>query len=189
MPVNWKFPILFRRHGISVYATYFKVRWVRCRGHPDFLSNPSIDPALTYAKFLMAMARSIGGGIDIFKVGSTLAKIRSFDFSPSPEAMIKSFSPTTHRLSISGDRKLYIFDIQDSKLLLDAAGLYSSIFQSFSSDRSLFAASRLNGVLHICNYASGCYTSWREFRCQGVFGSFRFSPAPSSILGYVSGIL
>ena len=139
--------------------------------------------------WIMAMARSIGGGIDIFKVGSTLAKIRSFDFSPLPGAVIRSFSPTTHRVSISGDKKLYIFDIQDSKLLLNATGLYSSIFQSFSSDGSLFAASQLNGVLHIWKHASGCYTPWREFQCQGMFGSFRFSPTPSSILGYISNIL
>ena len=166
--------------GSAVYATYFKVRRARCRGHPDFFSNPSVGPALTYARFLMAMARSIGGGINIFKVRSTLAKIRSFDFSPLPKAMIKSFSPTTHRVSISCDKKLYIFDIQGSKLLLDATGLYSSIFQSFSSDGSFFATSQLSGVLHIWKYASGCYTPWREFQCQGMFGSFRFSPAPSS---------
>ena len=72
MPMNRKSLTLLRRHGtFSVYAAYFKIRRVRCRGHPDLFSNPSIDPALTYARFLMAMARSIGGGIDIFKVRST----------------------------------------------------------------------------------------------------------------------
>ena len=45
-----------------------------------------------------------------FKVGSALTKIRSFTFSPLAEAEIWSFSPTTHRISISDGRTLRIFD-------------------------------------------------------------------------------
>ena len=124
-------------------------------------------------------------GIDIFKVGPTLTKIRSFDFSPSPSTHfeIGSFSPTAHRVSISGGIGLYIFDIQTSKLLLDATGVYNSTSHCFSSDGSLFAASEESGVW-IWKYTSGYYTLYREFKTSTTFVSLGFSPTPSSILGH-----
>jgi WD40 repeat protein len=134
------------------------------------------------------------GTIHIFKVGSSLTKIQSFTvqssiFPPSEryEAKIRSFSPTTHRISVSDERTLRIFDIQNSGCLLDETGHFLSY--CFSSDGSLFAASQENG-LHVWNYASNRYTPWGNFRCQGWFDSpLRFSPTPSSILGYSGDIL
>ena len=137
--------------------------------------------------WVMTTVRYSDDGINIFKVGSTLTKIRSFVFSPLYQAVIGSFSPTTHRVSISDGYTLRIFDTQDSKRLLDATG-YSSLSHCFSSDGSLFAASQESGV-HIWKYASGCYNLWREFRCQGPSNSLRFSPTPSSILGHCGDIL
>jgi len=126
-------------------------------------------------------------GIDIFKVGPTLTKIHSFDFSPSRYSMIGSFSPTTHRVSIRGFDELRIFDIQNSNLLLDETG-YRSSSNCFSSDGSLFAASQ-SGSVQIWKYASGCYTLCGKFETSGYFDSLRFSPTPSSILGYSEAVI
>ena len=160
--------------------------------------------------------------IDIFKVGSTLTKIQSF--SPSlPSRLsnveIKSFSPTTHHISISDGHAISIVDIQTTQIpeplpkprfglfrrlsddfssdeipsaasrgsLLETS--FDSLFHSFSSDGSLFAASQGNNI-HIWRYASGHYTKWREFPCRGLSNSpLRFSPHPSSILGHSGDIL
>ena len=85
------------------------------------------------------------GIIDIFKVGSTLTKIWSFISPPSEhEPEIVSFSPTTRHISISGYNTLRIFDIQDSKCLLDKTGNFLS--DCFSSDGIFFAASQESGV-------------------------------------------
>jgi len=131
--------------------------------------------------FWIIAMRDSKDGVDIFKVGLTLTKIRSFDFSPLFFAAIRSFSPTTHRVSISDENTIRIFDIQNSKLLLDETG-YCSYSHCFSPDGSLFAAFNSTSI-HIWKYASGCYTLWREFQCQGFSGSLQFSPTSSSILG------
>jgi len=136
--------------------------------------------------FLIMTMRNTFDGIDIFEVGSTLTNIRSFDFSRLPGAAIRSFSPTTHRLSISGRNELRIFDIQNSKLLLDGRGYDSS--NCFSSDGSLFAAS-LQGSVQIWKCASGRYTLWRKFQCGHLSSPLRFSPTPSSILGNLRDVL
>jgi len=130
--------------------------------------------------FWIITMRDSWDGVDIFKVGSTLTKIRSFDFSPLSHARIGSFSPTTHRVSILRGNSIRIFDIQNSKLLLDETDFYSHS-HCFSPDGSLFAASEWSSV-HIWKYASGCYTRWREFRCHH-FDDPLFSPTSSSILG------
>ena len=131
--------------------------------------------------FWIITMRDSEDGVDIFKVGFTLTKIRSFNFSSLPEAKIGSFSTTTHHVSILGYNQLRIFDIQNSKLLLDERD-YNSISHCFSPDGSLFAASH-QGSVRIWKYASGCYTLWREFRPQRFFSSLQFSPTSSSILG------
>jgi len=131
--------------------------------------------------FWIITMRDSDDGVDIFEVGSTLTKIRSSDFSPLLEAEIGSFSPTTHRVSIFGGSAIRTFDIQNSKILLDEMDDYFS--RCFSPDGSLFAASRASSV-PVWKYASGCYTLWREFRCQGLFRSLQFSPTSSSILGH-----
>jgi len=129
--------------------------------------------------------------IEIFKVGPTLTKIHSFVFSRFSQfgVTIGSFSPTTHRVSILGDNKLRIFDIQNSKLLLDATGDYEFSSNCFSSDGSLFAASQWKGGVQIWKYASGCYTLCGEFKSSGHFSSLRFSPTPSSILGHSEAVI
>ena len=126
--------------------------------------------------------------IDILKVGSTLSKTRSSIFPPSEhfESRIKSFSPTTHRVSISNGPILRIFDIRDSQCLSEKMGHFLS--HCFSSDGSYFAASREGGV-YIWKYAFKWYTLLMDFRCQGLSNSLRFSPTPSSILGYSGDIL
>ena len=127
--------------------------------------------------------------IDIFKLGSTLTKIRSFAFSPSgySEFEISSFSPTTRHISILDGHTLRIFDIQNSKCLLDTTGRFLS--HCFSADGIFFAASQESGV-HIWKYAFGRYLPSTEFQCQGWSTSpLRFSPTPSSILGHSGNIL
>ena len=128
--------------------------------------------------------------IDIFKVGSTLTRIRSLDFPPSQrfEAKIGSFSPTTHRISISDGRTLRIFDIQNSRNLLNAEGSFFS--HCFSSDGSLFAASQQTDV-RIWKYSariSSWYISQRGFSFLGLSQS-QLSPTSSSILRHSFDIL
>jgi len=127
--------------------------------------------------------------IDIFEIGSILVKIQSFTFvcSELSEAKIRSFSPTTRHISISDDRTLRIFDIQNSDRLLDKTGHFLS--HSFSSDGRRFAASQESGV-HIWKYGFEGYFLWGEFQCRGLSNSpLQFSPTPSSILGHSGDIL
>jgi hypothetical protein len=126
-----------------------------------------------------------GHTINIFEIGSTLAKIQWL-FSPSTrsEARVGSFSPTTFRISVSDGDTLYIFNLRNAKHLLAKTGNFHS--HCFSSDGRLFAASQESGV-HVWEHPPGSsrYTPWREFQCQGWSNSpLQFSPAPSSILGH-----
>ena len=123
--------------------------------------------------------------IDIFEVGSTLTRIQSFSPRLSG-AKIGSFSPATHRISASTGNTLHIFDIQNSQCLLEKTRHFVS--HCFFSDGSYFAASQ-EGVVYIWKYARKWYTLLTEFWCQGLFNSLRFSPTPSSILGYPGDIL
>ena len=120
--------------------------------------------------------------INILEVGSTLTEIGSFVGVPPLETfnvIVRSFSPTTHCISISNHNSLRI--IQKSRRLLDATAQPDS--HSFSSDGSLFAASRENRVC-VWTYSSGHFTLLREFWCQGPFNFLQFSPTSSSILGH-----
>jgi hypothetical protein len=133
--------------------------------------------------------RYLCGTIDVFEVGSTLTKIRSFIFPPleCSETKIRSFSPTTHRISISDRHTLRILDIQNSECLLVRTGHFLS--HCFSSGGSLFAASQERGV-HLWKYASGRYTLWKGFQWPGLSNSpLRLSPTPSSIVGHSGDIL
>jgi len=135
--------------------------------------------------FWIMTMRDSGDGVDIFEVGSTLTRIQSFDFPFFSRAEIGSFSPTTHRVSISSDTRFRIIDIQNSNLLLDD---YGSLSHCFSSDGSLFAASG-EGIVRIWEYTSGRYILWREFRCPNSPHFLQFSPTLSSIMGTPTGIL
>jgi len=124
--------------------------------------------------------------INILEVRSTLTQWESFvlPLPGHPFAIVRSFSPTTHRISISDRNELCI--VHKSKRLLDATAQPYS--HSFSSDGSLFVAPRKNRVC-VWAYASGHFTLLREFWCQGFFTSLQFSPTPTSILGYSGNIL
>ena len=127
--------------------------------------------------------------IEIYEVGSVLAKIESFCIEPRGQwgqyySMIGSFSPTTYRLSVvSGSlSQILILDIRNSKRLLEGGGHYGS--HSFSSDGSLFAISSSSGV-DIWKYTSSRYTPWRELPIRGWTSNaptLQFSPTLSSIL-------
>ena len=126
--------------------------------------------------------------INIFEVGFTLTKIKSFPLqfhsSPGP------FSPTTYRISISipqdrsHDPKLLILDVHNLKILLQETGSYQNL--SFSPDGSLFAAFTRDH-LSIWRYTSGCYTQWRIFQQTPI--PLQFSPTLSSILGHAGALL
>ena len=172
------------------------------------LSPGTLHPAnnshlWTYDKSfrIMTIVRDRGddNAINIFEVGSTLTKIRSFTFTFSASAKIGSFSPTTHHISISDYNGLHIFDTRNSKRLLHEIGRFRS--HCFSSDGGLFAASDESATsiwkfasdesaIHIWKYTSGDYTLWSKFRCQRFSDSpLLFSPTPSSILGHPGNIL
>jgi len=124
--------------------------------------------------------------IDIFEVTSTLTKIQSFSPRLS-DAKNVSFSPTAHHISVSDCYSLSISDIRSSKRLLRTEGNF--LFQCFSSDGSLFAASEGN-VVSVWKYDSGHYALCGKSQCQGLYNPFlQFSPTPSSILGHSENIL
>jgi len=126
--------------------------------------------------------------INIFKVESTLTVIQSFTFPHFQQsgAKIRSFSPITYHISILDNYKFRIFDIKNSKCLLDVKDHLP--FHCFSPDGSLFAASYKSGV-HIWKYVSGHYTLKGVFQCQGLSNSPQFSPTLLSILGHSRDIL
>ena len=147
----------------------------------------------TYDESIWVMTTIQGGNdrgtIEVFKVGSTITKIKSIVFPPLKHrrAKIKSFSPTTHHISISGDSTLHIFNIRNSKRLFYTTGDFIS--HSFSSDGSLFAASKESSI-HVWRWISGCYTLLEEFRSRSSPDSpLRFSLTPSSIMAHSGELL
>ena len=130
----------------------------------------------------------MGSKINIFEVGSTLTKIKSFPLKSYSH--FGCFSPTTYRVSVSvpGDHnhspRLLVLDISNSESLLQETGSYWH--SSFSSDASLFGASTRDH-LHIWRYTSGYYTQWRKF--QQTTASLQFSPTSSSILAHAGTLL
>lgn len=131
--------------------------------------------------------------IEISEVRSALAKIESFRISEpwGQDDQIESFSPTTHRTSISSpiSGRLRILDVRNSECLLEGK-CDSSGSHCFSSDGSLFALSSPSG-LNVWKYIFGHYTPWREF--PSYLGSdsspLQFSSNLSSILGHPTGAL
>ena len=125
--------------------------------------------------------------IDIFEVGSTLTKFKSFSPHLSGAVYDISFSPTIHRISVLGSGTLSVSDTRNSEVLLRTEGEFFS--QCFSSDGSLFAA-RQGGIVCVWKYDSGHYALCRKFQLQGAFYPLQFSPTPSSsILGNSKNIL
>ena len=126
--------------------------------------------------------------IHISEVGSTsLTEIRAFKLPHADRANIGSFSQTAHRISTSDDSRLRILDIQSSECLLDEPHQFLS--HCFSSDGSRFAA-RGQTTIYVWEYHSGRYVLLEKFQCHhSSISSLRFSPAASSILACVHGIL
>jgi len=125
-----------------------------------------------------------GWRINIFQIGSALAKIESFllRLHPNPGAL----SPTTYRLSVSvaGGAELRVLDLHTSEVLLRETDLHLN--HTFSPDGSFFAAFA-KGRLVVWKYTSGRYARWRDFQQTPV--SLQFSPTLSSILGCSSALL
>ena len=139
-------------------------------------------------RIVMAGQDRKGWKIDIFEVGSALTKVESFPFRLN--CPFEGFSTTTYRVSLStaGDRdhdpELLIWDIRNSKVLLQETGNYWHF--SFSPDGSFLAAFTGDRLL-VWMYASGSYTRWREF--QQTPTPLQFSPSSSSILGCAGTLL
>ena len=144
--------------------------------------------------WVMTTARDGGAHtINISEVGPIPTKIESFPFQlEEGDCWIESFSPTTHRISVSiclGSGRLLILDVWNSGSLLNDGRIFSS--HCFSSDGGLFAASRWERV-HIWEYNDGCYTPWRQlpFPTLNSYGSLlQFSSTSSAILGHSSDTL
>ena len=123
--------------------------------------------------------------VEIFEVGSDLTKIESFHLESGCGAWIKSFSPTTYRISILVDNQLCILDIQNSELQLAVGGRFDS--HCFSSDGSLFAATACGfpSYVRIWRYNSSRYAWWRDLPISPSPGApLQFSPTQLSILGH-----
>jgi len=129
--------------------------------------------------------------IEIFEVGFGLTKIESFQIHVDQwKPWIKSFSPTTYRISVLVRGQLRILDVRNSEYLLVEEERFRS--HCFSSDGSLFGAS-LRESVHTWRYNSGRYAPWREFPTQDMFSfglsPLQFSPTSSSILRHFQGAL
>jgi len=138
---------------------------------------------------VMTTVRDIFQGctIDIFKIGSTLTRIRSFTFPLAHGADITSLSPNTHRISILDDGLLRILDIQSSKCLLDQS--LGCLSHNFSSDGSHFAAYSPH-IVQIWKYDSSHYVFLESIGRMGLSNSsLQFSPTLSLLLGCAEGIL
>ena len=127
--------------------------------------------------------------INIFEVGSALAKIESFPFQP-PNHNPGAFSPVAYRVSVSvlkrRDFELLVLDIRNSTVLLQETGTDSYDRHAFSPDGGYFAAFAGDN-LPIWKYTSGSYTRWREFRQAPM--ALQFSPILSSVLGQTGDLL
>ena len=116
---------------------------------------------------------------DIFEVGFILTKIESFFLKPGGQNVsFGSFSPTTYRLCSVNRNELRVFNIRNSECLLEAEHERSNCF---SPDGGLFAASQPGGI-RIWKYASGRYTSWKNFPGDRPT-ILRLSPTSPSIVG------
>ena len=136
---------------------------------------------------------------DVFEVGSALIKTESFSCNVRlggkyTGIRFGSFSPTTHRISISSPDHLLVLNIQNSERSLDETGVYYAYTHYFFPDGSHFATSSYS-VLRIWKYASNRYIPWRSLR-HGADDSlswghlcFLFSPALSSVLSLFNGFL
>jgi len=127
--------------------------------------------------------------VDIFEAGSVLTKIESFRVgSFGQHDPIRSFSPTTYRISVEARGQLRILDIRNSECLLEDDRYLVS--HSFSSEGDLFAGFAQSSVW-IWKYGSGSYTLWRTLSGQSVNPPYnlQFSPASSSIMGLFPGVL
>ena len=105
-----------------------------------------------------------GHTMNIFKVGSTLTKIRLFTFPLADRARIESFSPTVHRISTWDGSTLRILDIQSSECLLDEP--FELFSPCFSPDGSHFAAYQ-EDTLHVWKYDSSRYVLLGNFQREG----------------------
>ena len=116
--------------------------------------------------------------INIFHVGTTLTKIKSFplqcNYIPGP------FSPTTYRIYLStflsNDPEFLILDVCTSRTLLQGKGSY--YYSCFSSNGDLFAATTKD-YLFIWRYTSSGYIQWMEI--QQSPNRPQFSPDLSSL--------
>ena len=129
-----------------------------------------------------------GRMVNIFDLGSTLTKVKSFTFQS--HLSYGAFSPATYRISASasGDgsynNKIIVLDIQNSKVLLQGIGQYWK--HAFSPDGSTLATVARDHLV-IWKYTSGNYTQWRNFQQTSMLP--QFSPTSSSILGCAGPIL
>ena len=121
-----------------------------------------------------------GQKIEIFEVGSTITKIESFTLLS--HSTLKTFSPTTYRISVSITRGhnntgLLVLDIHDSRVLLQETVTY--LCPTFSLDGNLFAAFS-GDCLVIWRYISGQYTQWKQLQHAPTI--IQFSPTSPSFL-------
>ena len=135
-------------------------------------------------RFVTDSLRESRPEISISEIGTTLTKIESVspEFPMDDDPTVDAFSPSTSRVSILDDDTLHVVEIRESNVLLRDYGEFWS--SQFSPDGNFFAAHEVDG-LRIWKYASGTYTSWREFPLQRLLTSYKsleFSPSSVSIL-------
>ena len=125
--------------------------------------------------------------VNIFEISSTLIKVEPFTFQSGYD--LRAFSPSTNQVSAIGkgneNDKLFILDIHNSKVLLQAT-MAHSMHHCFSPDGSLFVASARDCFI-IWRYTSGHYTQWKKFKQTRL--TFQFSSTSSSILGDAGPVL
>jgi len=131
--------------------------------------------------WVMTMTRDDEGStINIYETGSTLTKVKQFNFRS--HTYLGVFSPTTYRITVDWAQDplgFFILDLHSSEVLLQVPGYHWRV--TFSPDGNLVAAFTGSRLL-IWRYTPGHYTQWRELQNAPSLVP-KFSPTSSSILG------
>ena len=199
-PVPFRFPD--GDYAMHVYdvasGTTLSSGTFESRSHPYLWAHGTSFRAITVKWSDQALT------IETFEAGSVFTKVESSCIeSCGQDDRIRSFSPTTYRLSVFNSirNQVRILDIRKSECLLEESGEDGKFVprsaedfppHCFSPDGNLFTTPSLSGI-HIWKYTSGRYTPWRNLlvRTTSFFNNFppQFSPTSSSILGCSNGPL
>ena len=107
-----------------------------------------------------------------------------YSFPSLPQSKYFSFSPVSFHASFATEDGFTIFDVQDSKLLLQtrADHSYNPSSGQFSPDGCFFSCEPLHHEILIWQNASTGYVPWRSLRLRFSHAEYLWSPTSMSIM-------